>query len=259
LKPVNFANFKKDKAIETENKMDLVKLHFITFKKDSVSVYNAKKIVWFSEKHCNVSFFRLGDNFLEKNQSAINPILNKIHLGNILSQLNCSTRYEYSSGQGIEQTVKIGYLDSNLLGFEIFSAWDCGGAHPDFGGQGYLLDLNNGKNYDIDDIIAFDKSVTSDKKGSFDNYSKYRSAFFAPKLLALINESEHFIKPKEGDEDNCDYTDVEFWNFPAWNYTKKGIEFTPSFYRAARNCEESFIVSFDKLKKYKNTSFPYPF
>ena len=134
--------------------------------------------------------------------------------------------------------------------------WDCGGAHPDFGSSGYLIDLNNGKQYGIDDILAFDKSVTGDKENNFDAFSKYRSTYFAPKLLAVLNSQEHFEKPKN-DDDHCDYTNEEYWDFPSWNYTEKGIEFTPIFYRAARSCEESFLVPFEKLKKYKNPKFPY--
>ncbi|MNR41055.1 hypothetical protein D3C85_1594000 [compost metagenome] len=73
----------------------------------------------------------------------------------------------------------------------------------------------------------------------------------------MLNSEFHFEKPKD-DDDPCDYTDEEYWDFPSWNYTEKGIEFTPIFYRAARSCEEPYLVPFEKLKKYKNPKFPYP-
>ncbi|MCG2610864.1 hypothetical protein LZZ90_05040 [Flavobacterium sp. SM15] len=260
LQPIDFSKIKANPIVKTEDSpMNKVKLQFLNFKKDSASVHFGKKIDWYSEKHCKMSFFRLSDNFSLTTRKKINPMLNTIQVEEVLSQLECSTRFAYSEGSGIDYSVKIGFLNKDLLGFEMFRAWDCGGAHPDFGGQGYLIDLNTGKNFDLDQIIAFDKSVTSDKDNNFSAYSEYRTKYFAPKLFELINESQHFKKPENSEEDGCDYTDLEIWNFVSWNFTKDGIEFTPYFYRAARNCEEPFLIPFDSLKKYKNPTFPYTF
>ncbi|WP_374550898.1 hypothetical protein [Flavobacterium sp.] len=259
LAPINFNLYKNsENSITLENKMDLVKLKFLKFSQDSVSTYNNKKILWFSEKHCSSTFFRLSDDFSEKTRQVINPILNEIHITQTLSQLNCTSLFYYNSGNDIENTTTISFLNSNLLGFQIFSSWYCGGAHPDFGGNGYLIDLNNGKQYEIDEIIAFDKSVTTEEKSGFEAYSKYRNDFFAPKLFELINNNEHFVKP-ENDYDVCDYTDIDVWDFVSWNYTEKGIEFTPYFARVERSCEEPFLVEFKDLEKYKNIQFPYSF
>jgi hypothetical protein len=65
------------------------------------------------------------------------------------------------------------------------------------------------------------------------------------------------VKPTPDSDDNCDYTDLDSWDFVSWNFTEKGIEFIPYFYRAARNCEEPFLVTFEKLSSYKNKYFPY--
>lgn len=256
LLPINFSKY-SNPNFKIDNKTDRIKLTFISFKQDSTSQYKGKEIIWYSEKHCNSPFFRVGDHFSEKTKSILNPILNQIHLQNTLYQLNCSSQFDYSEGSGIEHDISIDYLNENLIGFEIYRYWDCGGAHPDFGGSGYLIDLNNGTQYEIDDIIAFDPSVTTEEKNGFEAFSNYRNTFFAPKLLELINEKEHFEKPKDDSEDYCDYTETEYWNYPSWNFTEKGIQFTPHFYRAARSCEEPFLVPFEKLKKYKNNEFPY--
>lgn len=228
LEPVNFENYTSNIKIRFDDeRLNLVKYKFLEFKKQKTTLYNNKEIVWYSEKHCDSDFFRLGADFSEKNKTVINPILEQIHIQNTLNQLNCSSNFEYSNGQGIESTATINFLNTNLLGFEIFASYYCGGAHPDFGGSGYLIDLNNGKQYEIDDILAFDKSVTGDKENNFDAFSKYRTDYFAPKLLAVINSQEHFEKPKNVDDEPCDYTNEEYWNFPSWSYTEKGIEFTP--------------------------------
>lgn len=246
-------------SIKIENTLDWVKLNYMEFKQDSISKYQDKEFIWYSEKHCNSPFFRLGSPFSEKIKATINPVLNSIHVNQTLSQLSCASLFYYNDGNGIENTITIGFLNANLLGFQMFSSWYCGGAHPDFGGNGYLIDLNNGKQYEIDDILAFDASVTTEKKSGFESFSTYRNEFFAPKLLELINETEHFVKPKDDSEDYCDYTEIEYWQYPSWNFIEKGIQFTPYFYRAARSCEAPFLVPFEKLKKFKNSEFPYIF
>ncbi|MEO8236223.1 MAG: hypothetical protein ABI549_12460 [Flavobacterium sp.] len=239
-----------------EDSFDFIKASFIQFKSDSISIYKGKTIEWFSEKHCNAPYFRLGKGFSDAVKNKINPILNKYHYQNILAQLNCSSSFDYNNGNGIEYSISIHYLDENLIGYYDFSSYYCGGAHPDFGGQGILLDLKSGKSYGIDDILAFDKSVGANQETNFDAFSKYRSNYFASKIFALVNKTQHFKKPTN-DDDYCDYTDLEFWDFPSWSFTEKGIEFTPIFYRAARSCEEPFLVSFSDLRKFKNTKFPY--
>jgi hypothetical protein len=258
LNSIDFSIYKPNPKLNINTKLDLIKLSLLSFKQDSISKFQGKKILWYSEKHCNSPFFRLGDNFTEKTKAVINPILELIQIENTLSQLNCTSRFEYNTGNGIEYTPTITFLNTKLLGFTIFSSWYCGGAHPDFGSIGYLLDLTTGKSYSIDDILAFDKSVTTEKKGGLDAFSKYRTTFFAPKLVSLINDTKHFKKPDE-ETDGCDYTDLDSWNFPSWSYTPKGIEFTPYFYRAARSCEEPFLVPFTKLENHKNKTFPYSF
>nr|WP_288836971.1 hypothetical protein [uncultured Flavobacterium sp.] len=262
LSPIDFSNYKStlQEDYDEDEKLNLVKLKFLEFKKQKTTIYKNKKIDWYSEKHCDAPLFRLGDNFPENNRKAVNPVLEKIHIENILDQLNCSSSFEYNTGEGIAYETSLTFLNSNLLGFKTSMNWFCGGAYPDFGTKGYLIDLNTGKNYEIDDIIAFDKSVTTEKESGFDRYSKYRHDYFAPKLYSIVKAQQHFKKPKDNEEEPCDMTDLNRWEFIDWIYIEKGIEFTPSFPHAMKgSCEETFLVSFEKLKKYKNPKFKYSF
>ncbi|PWK03089.1 hypothetical protein BC749_1011178 [Flavobacterium araucananum] len=146
MRSVDFSNYRANlDKYYADDKLNRVKCKFLEFKKQKTTVYNNKEFVWYSEKHCDSEFFRIGNNFSDKNKSVINPILEKIHIQNTLDQLNCSSSFEYSEGKGIEGNATVNFLNSNLLGFEISSSYYCGGAHPDFGSSGFLLDLNNGK------------------------------------------------------------------------------------------------------------------
>lgn len=262
LSQIDFSNYKSTLLEDYygDEKFYLIKNKFLEFKKQKTTVYKNKEIVWYTEKHCDALFFRLGDTFSEKNRNIVNPVLEKTHIKNTLAQLNCSSNFEYNTGGNISFDTELTFLNSNLLGFKTSSSWYCGGAYPDNGTTGYLIDLNTGKNYEIDEIIAFDKSVTTEKESNFDSWVKYRQKYFAPKLYAIVNSEQHFKKPKETDEDPCDMTDLDrWWGDETWVYTEKGIEFTPSLPHVIRACQETYLVPFEKLKKYKNPKFPYQF
>ncbi|NHN27449.1 hypothetical protein FIA58_017350 [Flavobacterium jejuense] len=256
LKKIDFNKYNSLNNQEIENNLDLVKLSLLNFTQDSISTYKNQEIIWLKETHCNAPFFRLGKTFSEETKKNINTILAKTHTEMTLNQLSCSSPFSYNEGNGIEYSISIGFLNDNLLGYQIFSSYFCGGAHPDFGGEGNLIDMHTGKNYDIDSILAFDKSVTSYGDENFEQFSTYRATFFAPKLFKLINQNEKF-GTSNNEDDYCDYTENEIWDFPQWNFTEKGIEFTPVFARVARSCEMAFLVDFEKLKPFKNPSFPY--
>jgi len=248
------------KKLKKDDLYEYAKSAFIKFVKEDVdTVINNKHIEWFSEKHCDMRFFRLGKDFSESTKNIVNKKLKEIHLSEILDQLSCALSW-YNKGNSIYYEVSIGYIDDHLLGFQIFSYWDCRFTHPDSSLSGYLIDLSDGKNYDIDDILSFDKSVTTysddDNDSAFESFSNYRTNFFAPQLYKVMNSLYHFSKLKV---DGCDYTNIEHWDFPSWNFTSKGIEFTPSFNWNTRNCEGPFLVPFSKLKKFKNPKFPYNF
>ncbi|MBF0575456.1 hypothetical protein [Dysgonomonas sp. GY617] len=219
--------------LREKDSYDYVRSSFVKLKRDSVSQIEDKSIIWFSEEHCDAPFFRLGNGFNKNQVTTVNPLLDEIHFENILNQLSCSFNWDYSDGTGIEYTTTIGYQDNNLIGFKVFSAWFCGGAHPDFGGIGYLLDLNNGKSYDLKDIYNIDATIIYD----------------------LVNEQENFQNPIS--DDYCDYTRLECWQNPRWAISKKGVYFTPDFGTVTRACEEPFFVPFSKLRPYMKQDFPY--
>ncbi|VXB17955.1 conserved hypothetical protein [Flavobacterium sp. 9AF] len=258
LKSINFTQYKKPIFKEFDDNLDLIKLNYLNFEQDSIQNYNNQQIIWYSESHCEAPFFRIGESFSTAKKNTINPILIDKHYEIALNQLSCSSPFSYNTGNGIEYSVSITFLNDNLLGYEIFSSYYCGGAHPDFGSEGNLINLHSGKKYELDEIIAFDTSVTKYSDDNFTLFSTYRNTYFAPILYELINLKQKFTQPEES-EDYCDYTQLDIWNYPQWSFTEKGIEFTPVFPRVARNCEDTFLVEFESLKKYKHPNFPYNF
>lgn len=259
-----FSNQPFIQKLKKTDPYEYMRSFFLKFKKDSVSNYNSNSFQWVSETHARSFGFFLGESFDSLTRKKMHEPLEKILLENALSQLSCASEWDYNTGNGIEYTIELTYLDRNLLGFEISAGWDCGGAHPDFGTEGYLFNLSTGQNYDIDEIVAFGKVVVyndgNEGSDNFSEFSEYRDTYFAPQLVALMREIYHIKTPTEDADDPCDYTDPSNWDFPSWIFKEDGIVFIPIFARVARACETTeFIIPFETLKKFKNPSFPFDF
>lgn len=254
----------------TTDPYEYVRSGFLTFKEDSLTRFEGKTLRWVHEQHGYTYGFYLGSDFDPAIRERINPRLEEILFQNAMDQLSCSSGFDYSSGGNIEYTVTPNFLDKNLLSFTVWFSYYCGGAHPDFGKSGYLFDLNNGKNYDLEDLLVFDPSAVKYQENgdseSFSKYTAYRTNYFAPKIIELllatkqIYPAEPESDPDEPEDCNDLYLQPDSWTFASWEFTAKGIVFYPSVFRAARACEtEGFMISFEKLKSVKNKTFPYAF
>lgn len=260
----NFDHLKLVQDYKKTNPFEYIRSSKLKFKTDSTSLFQGGKFRWLSETHSTTFGFYLDSTFSQKTRDCVNPRLEEILVENAMNQLTCSSQWEYSSGNGIERSLSLNYLDKNLLSFTLFESWFCGGAHPDFGKSCYLLDLNTGKNYEFEELFSFDASsvVYDETNDNFTQYNDYRSNFFAPKIVSLLLEQELISQDYNSEDDPCMelYNSPESWTFSEWEFTAEGIVFTPSVFRAARACEtETFLLPFSVLSKWKVSKFPYSF
>jgi len=260
----NYDHLKLVQEYKQTNSFEYVRSSKLKFKTDSTTLFQGGKFRWLSETHCATFGFYLDSTFSQKTRDCVNPRLEEILVENAMNQLTCSSQWEYSSGTGIERSLSLNYLDKNLLSFTLFESWFCGGAHPDFGKSCYLLDLNTGKNYEFEELFAFDASsvVYDGTHDNFTQFNDYRSNFFAPKIVSLLLEQELISQDYNSEDDPCMelYNSPESWRYSDWEFTAEGIVFTPSVFRAARACEtETFLLPFSVLSKWKVNKFPYAF
>ena len=251
-------------AYKNSDPFEYMRSSKLMFRTDSIRTFKDQTIRWVSETHGKCAGFYLDSSFSAATRQLINPKLEVINFENAMGQLTCATQWDYSDGGGIEISFSQYYLDQNLLSFSIWKSWFCGGAHPDFGYDSYLLDLNTGKQYALEELIAFDKSavIYDEKADNFLEYVAYKRDFFAPNILALLKEQGSVYADYNSEEDPCMelYNDPESWTFANWEFTEEGLRFSCSVARAARACEtESFTIPFDKFKAWKQASFPYSF
>lgn len=229
------AKFPAVKKLKTDEPLNYIRSAFLKFQYDSITTMNGKTFEWYSETHCSMKFFRIANGYDSITRKRINAKLEDLHVAHAVDQLSCATSWNYNEGNGIDFVITITYADEKLLGFEVSRSYFCGGAHPDFDGQGHLLDLATGKSYELKDIITCN----------------------ANQLVTLLLAEKAFGKTAEGDD--CDYDNEDYWSYPEWMFTEKGIYVTPYFYRAARSCQQAFLLPFDALEQYKHPAFPYQF
>ena len=255
------------KAVQTlkkSNPFEYVRTSKFSFITDSVSTFEGQQFRWISEVHSYAYGFYLDSTFSIKTIQIVNPVFEEILFDESLNELTCTSNWQYNTGGGIEMSVDFHYLDQELFSFSIFHYWSCGGPHDDFGKTCYLLDLSNGKNYSLEEVLSFDSSrvIYAEEETNFQAFSDYRSNFLAPHLIQLLLD-QHLIYPDVSEEEDlcmnlCNLP--ESWTYPDWEYTKEGILFSPSVSRFARVCEtDSYLLPFSVLEKWKVPSFPHAF
>lgn len=259
-----YDHVKSVKQLKKSNPFEYVRTSKFSFVTDSVSNFEGQQFRWVSEVHSYSYGFYLDSTFSIKTLQIVNPFLEEILFEESMNELTCTSDWQYNTGGGIEMSVDFHYLDQNLFSFSIFYYWSCGGPHDDFGKTCYLLDLNNGKNYSLEEILSFDSSIVIyDEEGTnFQAFSDYRSNFLAPHLIQLLLDQLLIYPDVSEEEDLCmNLCNLpESWTYPDWEFTKEGISFGPSVARYARVCEtDSYLLPFSVLEKWKVKSFPYSF
>ncbi|MGG6231791.1 hypothetical protein [Tenacibaculum sp. SDUM215027] len=196
---------------KTEKKIDDFKLEKITFIRDSVSTYNKKKLVWFTEKHSKKVLFRLGNGFTKSQRKFINSKLDSIHTNYAIIGLECSWA---------DVNIEIELISDLYLSFSEFSSIYCGGAHPNHNTSGYNFDLKNN--------IVLNK--LTDIYPNLDHYQLLKKKYDS----GLDIECEYFAYKEQ-------------WKYYSWVLTKKGVIITPLYPHAMTPCEIGFLLTFEEL------------
>lgn len=188
----------------------------LKFKRDSVEKYDAKEIVWLTEKYSKQSFFRLGNGFSKDQRDFLNPKLDFIQRDYAETSLDCDFAEIYT---------EIELISDEYLSFLEHISTYCGGVHPNTGYRGYTFDLE--KNTEIDKI--------SDLHPYLDWYE----------LLKKKYQNDESLQPE------CDYflDHKEVWKYVDWVFTEKGITIIPEFAHALAPCEIEFYLTYKELEE----------
>lgn len=222
----------------------------LALKADKAETVSGRNIRWYVEPKSGNRVFRIESGYPEPVMAAINRSLTGIQWLDVANYFGCPSS---EGGSGRENSeVKNRYLSDDYVSFATFESWSCAGAaHPDFGIEEHTFDAKTGRELEVDDVLKFGKGPVPAKDS--DAWYDYRGKTFSPALVALMKRlhPKEMKKPKE--EDGCDYTDPEVWDFPTWYPTEKGLYVGAIFARVARVCDdpEWSVIPWAEVKKLR--------
>jgi hypothetical protein len=243
------------KQIARSNPYEYLRLHGLVLQQGRRQSFMGHALQWWVEPDSKVAFFQILDGYPAPQRERINAMLRDRLWSEVNSFYDCMAGASHDGGD-YEQTVTPRLMTPALVSISVFTSYECGGAHPDFGDAPINLDARTGHVLTLEDLVwlgkgkpfhYLDDSRTEDAPHDnaepntvdFDAFSDYRSTYFAPWLeqqLATLYP-EKMTPGDHADDDECGYDDPSVWQFPTWYLTPHGIYFEPSFARAARVCE----------------------
>lgn len=147
-------------------------------------------------------------------------------------------------------------LTQRVLSVNLFSQYSCSGAaHPDFGSAPLTLDLQTGQELALEDFLWLGHGQPL-RPAPEDRYSQaladYRQQTLAPWVIRLFTHLYPQLMQAPADGDGCDYRSADVWQFAPWYLTPKGLYLGPTFFRAARNCDEpgGTLVPYAEVRKH---------
>lgn len=243
--------------IYKQSAYDYLRLTQLPLKADKKTTFMGHALQWWVEPASGVSMFEITSGYPTDQAARINQQLRARLWQEVVSYNECMLNASRSGGD-FAQTVTPHLLTPGIVSLNVFTSYDCGGAHPDFGDSPINLDAGTAKALTLEDVLWVGKGAPlhyeRDEKGdaSFETYSDYRSKQFAPWLVAQLKATQPADMQAPATEDDCDYTDPSVWEFPSWYFTEEGIYFGPYFARVARACEgpEWSVVPYSVVKAH---------
>lgn len=181
-----------------------------------------------------------------------NAVLKDALIEEANSYLSCTGvigagEYNYTLGEP--------YITGDVLSVYRHVDYDCGGAHPDDADEPININLKTGALMQLEDVLRFDNNPVPTPES--DAWFTYRNDTYAPKLIKLLTtlHPNDMRKPKNPDDDPCDYTTTDVWSYIQWWFTPKGLYLSPYFAHIVAPCREPewSYIPYSELKKHGNS------
>ncbi|WP_295463477.1 hypothetical protein [uncultured Pseudomonas sp.] len=208
--------------------------------------FMGRELRWWREPISGMRLFTVTDA-----SAAANAVLRERLWAEVDAHLSCVG----SDGEH-SLTVTPQLLTERVLSINLFSQYSCSGAaHPDFGSAPLTLDLKSGQELALEDVLWLGHGKPI-RPAAEDRYSQaladYRQKTLAPWVIRLFIRLYPELMQAPADGDGCDYRSADVWQFAPWYLTPKGLYLGPTFYRAARNCDEpgGTLVPYAEVRKH---------
>lgn len=210
-----------------------LQLHGMLLKAGKLETVGNYRLQWWRESRSDIELFRVVSGYPAAQLPAINLTLARKQWQEVQSYLDCTA----SAMSDHESTTTLRYIGKDALSVSMFTDYYCGGAHPDFGDGPINLDPRTGRELVLEDVLWLDQG-TPPLYGDGNNqlWFDYRTKVFAP----WVAEQMRKLYPEDvagRSEDECSYDMSEFWDFPTWYITAKGVYLGAIFPRVGRMCD----------------------
>lgn len=200
--------------------------------------FSGHELQWWSEPRSGMQLFTVESGYDPATLARINPILRERLWRSVADALQCVSA---ENGE-FELAVTPHFMDARFLSVSLMSSYYCGGAHPDFGDSPLNLDVRNGRELALEDVLWLGKGTPPRESSDYDDPSykrlrDYRSETLAPWIIASLKKLHPKDMAAPNDDDSCDYTDAGVWDSPTWHLQAEGVYVGPYFARVMRACE----------------------
>lgn len=193
---------------------------------------------WWLEPESGIRFFRLLDGFNPEVMKRLNLRLAERQWQEVTDYFNCQLAgNQREIGAEYEQTVTPRLINRHLLSVSVLTSYYCGGLHPDEVDAPLNLDVETGRELQLEDLLWLGKGKPQlPRKANGDRVDyQYEEKMLAPWLLRqLVRLHPDEFKP---DDFSCDYRNPEMWQLVHWYASPQGLYVGPSF-PVERGCEE---------------------
>lgn len=233
--------------LSEQSPYEFLRLKYSSLQPDKRELFMGHRLQWWREPISGLSSFEILDGYPQTQLDLLNQRLRERLWEEVISYHACKLNAGTDWSE-FQQTVTPRLLSADIVSLSIFTSYDCGGAHPDFGDAPLTLNARTGEPLGLEDLLwvgegeAFHYRETRNRTPdtnsvSFDVFSRYRNQHFAPWLVEQWRRIAPDDIPAPGEDVECAYGDPDMWDYPSWYLSEKGIVFDPIFPRVARACE----------------------
>ncbi len=213
---------------------------------DSVKTINHIRIRQFEETHTGISLFRIDSGLVASKQTDANYYLEYLHISEFLEALNCAS---YSPGASdFSYNVSDIGLSDDLISFNVFCTYFCGGAHPNEDNYGVNYNLSTKERVSPSDFIV------PNKEDAFDERVYSYLEKMNPELFDVNEQTV-----SDNVYTDCEYYKKELWQISSCDFvlTSEGLKLLPSFPHFAAFCmdPEWAVVPYSELKDLIKPAF----
>jgi hypothetical protein len=201
---------------------------------------NGKKVQWWLEPKSKIVFLRL-----EGESKTVNNALTDEHYRIAYNNLDCLSSFNGD----FSYTPTVALYSKRILSISASVYYYCGGAHPDGGSENLNLDLETGKELQLEDVYRFipiPEGLKIDPSDYSESYSKYREARGAAVKKLILNQFGGFTKGIDQECSNA-YSDETFSYF-SWYLNAKGLVIESAFPHVAAACDNDFELPYKTLE-----------